>query len=262
LEWVGIHENWTVEFLVPLAAAFPHAKFFIIVRDPRAVIASNIKAANEEDRGQILSYCRCLRKMMACARHFECMELFRDRLLVLRYEDLVVYAERECRKLCDFLRIEYSNDMLDTNKYVEPSNGQVYNGFSSYESATVGISPNRIYRWRQYLDDDSIALIDFICGPEMSLFDYTLGKDDGRILSQERIFETLKQDLDRKVSWRTDLGSLEQDYELELFRRELIGNEDAGIDEAMIRRSFLFRDVFDMMVKKRKVLNGQRSGYQ
>lgn len=257
LEWVGIHENWTVEFLVPLARAFSHAKFFIIVRDPRAVIASNIKAANEKDRGQILSYCRCLRKMMACARHFESMDLFRDRLLVVRYEDLVVRAEQECRKLCDFLRIEYSDDMLDTNKYVEPSSGQVYNGFSSYEPTAVGISPNRIYRWRQYLNDDSIALIDFLCGPEMALFDYKLGKDDGRILSQERIFETLKQDLARKVSWRTDLGSLEQDYALELSRRELLKNADVGVDEAMIRRSFLFRDVFDMIVKKGKVLNEQ-----
>lgn len=36
----GIKELWTVEFALPLARAFPDARFLIIHRDPRAVVAS------------------------------------------------------------------------------------------------------------------------------------------------------------------------------------------------------------------------------
>ena len=67
LDWVGIHENWTIDFFIPLARAFPNAKFYIVIRDPRAVFSSNSREQDKSLVGHIVSYARCHRKLMACA---------------------------------------------------------------------------------------------------------------------------------------------------------------------------------------------------
>src|SRR5262249_12400593 len=40
LRYAGVKEVWTIEFIPALARAFPGARFIIIERDPRAILAS------------------------------------------------------------------------------------------------------------------------------------------------------------------------------------------------------------------------------
>ncbi|CAN0484987.1 unnamed protein product, partial [Phaeothamnion confervicola] len=58
LDWIGIHENWTIEFFLPLARAFPSAKFAVVIRDPRAVITSNFREKDKSRIGHLVSYAR------------------------------------------------------------------------------------------------------------------------------------------------------------------------------------------------------------
>ena len=206
-KWVGIHENWTVEFLKPLADHYNEAKFFILLRDPRAVISSNLNVAEAAERGQILSYSRGLRKLMSCAHHFSNLPIFDGRLKVIRYEDLVSEPEKICRDMCDFLGIQFKSEMLNTDNFVEPSDSTKYNGWSSFEEVTNGISPHRATRWRNHLQENDQILIEFLCGPEMKLFDY---EADFNVASTERlgqVISRLESDVtNRQVNWRTDTG--------------------------------------------------------
>ena len=58
-----IHENWTPEFLIPLAKTFPEAKFMIVIRDPRAAITSNFKVKELTDRVHAISLPDVLEKI-------------------------------------------------------------------------------------------------------------------------------------------------------------------------------------------------------
>jgi len=51
-KWVGMKEVWIIEFLTPLARAYPEARFIVIMRDPRAVIAS-MQALARSDPSQL-----------------------------------------------------------------------------------------------------------------------------------------------------------------------------------------------------------------
>lgn len=250
LHWTGIHENWTVEFLPALARTFPYAKFFIILRDPRAVVSSNLKVSDASKRGHALSYARCLRKLMACAIHYQSLPLFQGRLYVVRHEDVLTSPEKTCRELCRFLEIDFIDDMLDTNKYIEPSTGGVYNGFSSFETQASGISTHRIDRWRQHLSEAQVALVDFVCGPEMKCFGYQPHHDFEKESLRKLALCALTDDLRGEKSWRVDYGSIQEDFGFELFRYALLSYGIGFNDALTIRQSFLFESVFRELCHK------------
>ena len=241
--WVGIHENWTVEFLKPLAHHFNEAKFFILLRDPRAVISSNLNVKDASERGQILSYSRGLRKLMACAYHFSTLPIFDGRLKVIRYEDLVSEPEKICKNMCDFLDIEFKSEMLDTDNFVEPSNRSKYNGWSSFETEANGISRHRATRWRNHLQEICQKLIEFLCGPEMELFGY---KTDFKFISAEQLGQVvsyLETDImNQQVNWRTDTGNPSFEIGAEL-RRWFVSQGSLEHEGLVERNMFLFDTV-------------------
>lgn len=242
LKWIGIHENWTIEFFVPLAKSFPDAKFMVILRDPRAVIASNMKVTDLTLKGHILSYARSLRKMMALTTMYQKMPLFKNRLVVSRFEDMVVEPEKECNRLCDFLGVPFHRDMLDTSKYVEPSDGSVYNGFSSFEKTAEGISTHRISRWKKHLGKGEVDLIDFIAGPEMALFNYPTEHTKCGAYPTADAIRVLIEDNEGNKNWRTDFQDPQLDLGFELFRHSILNSKDKFSD-AMLRRCFLIAEL-------------------
>lgn len=243
LKWTGIHENWTTEFLLPLARAYPTAKFMIAIRDPRAVVSSNLQAKNPAEIGHILSYVRSIRKMMACAAYFKTLSLFKDRLYVVRYEDIVLDPEGKCRSLCEFLSVDFISDMLDSDKWVEPSTGGVYDGLSSYEEKAGGFAPHRIDRWKKYLTKPVLETIEFLIGPEMGLFNYQLETTNFTDWPSPSVLETLVEDAKGEKAWRCDYNSPLEDYGYELFRRAAL-QTPTELDNQTIERAFLFKEVY------------------
>jgi len=243
--WIGIHENWAVEFLVPLARAFPEAKFMVLLRDPRAVVSSNLMVKEEALRGHALSYARCLRKLMACALHYETLPVFQGRLMILRYEDIIRDPEPRCRELCRFLEVEFDPRMLDSERWIDPGTGKVYEGFSSYESRARGFSTHRIDRWKKHLPEPKARLTDLVCGPEMGFFGYEALDGEGGQPHPEALKALIEDDAGPKA-WRCDSGSAMHDYGFELFRRAVLDLPEAP-DEPLVRRLFLFPSVYERL---------------
>lgn len=246
--WIGIHENWAIEFLPMLARGFSQAQFLIILRDPRAVIASNLAAADPLLRGHLVSYARSLRKLMALTFYYQTLPVFKGRLFVIRHEDLIQEPESWCRRLCNFLEIPFTMEMLDTEKYVEPATGGVYNGFSSFEPQARGFSPHRAERWREKLSPEAVDLIDFVCGPEMLLFGYSSVRIASEFLGDAALLQTMEADGQGPKAWRCDFGTLPEDFGYEMFRRLLLQAKNLEFPEETIRLSFLFRDVYAKLI--------------
>lgn len=247
LDWIGIHENWTVDFFLPFAKEFKNAKFIIIIRDPRAVFTSNSREKDKSVIGHVLSYARCHRKLMSCAAYYETLPIFNKRLQVIRYENLLIKPKETCIEICDFLEINFDPNMLDTTQYVNHSTGGIHNGASNYEENAQGFNTKRIDRWRNYLSVERTNLIDFICGPEMLLYKYQTDNIDPFSSALTNSFDTIISEMSGYKAWRSDFIDPIQDYGYELVRREMLikKNEDQNnYNENLIKRCFLFPEIF------------------
>lgn len=245
--WVGIKEVWTVEFCNALAQAYPEAKFVVIMRDPRAVVASmrNLAAKDPTQRAHALSYARHWRKFVAFCEHYGRAARFRERLLVIRYEDLVAKSEAMLGRLCDFLDIVPVAAMTDAGGYRNEVGRTAWTHNSSYETARQGIDGTLAGRWRAAVEPSVAHMVELVCGPEMHWLGYRT--DQEAAARDPQVLEFLKQDAEAECSWRSDLGDPAQDYQMELDRRLLLSGIWAANDRALVRRHFLFEDMFDVL---------------
>lgn len=242
--WIGFKEVWIIEFFAVLARAYPDARFVVLLRDPRATIASML-GQTKRDPSQVahtLSYARHWRKYVAFTHHYQHDPSFKERLHVMTYERLVSQPQQEAQGLCNFLEISYHPDMLNSEKYIDYSTGEVWKGNSSFEASLCGVSTAAAERWREKLKPDALKLVDFVCKPEMELVGYAPITDVAQ--PDPAILRYILQNDREPCSWRSDLGDPQQDYGFELFRRALLDLDPACLAPALIRRSFLYEDVF------------------
>ena len=248
--WVGVKELWCVEFIPHLVKAFPSAKAVVIVRDPRAVVASMLKMGEDDvtQQAQILSYVRHWRKLAAFLLMFLAMPAMADRLYVVRYEDLVKEPENKAQELCMFFGVGYDPAMLDMAGFYDPSRKSAWQGNSSFKASIVEVDAELANRWETYLPEPSIRLVDFLVGADMRLFGYE-PRTGGIPGSEADIpLEAFVGSYGAQASWRSDSGDLVLDMGLEIARRSLLASPTRP-NEELIKRCFLFTQVYDNLKK-------------
>lgn len=137
---------------------FPKAKVVHILRDPRAVLVSQLN----RKRGDVvrkytkfpLKYLNPLFVFLkvihvtaawvrAASLHFKYKKLYPHNYYLLRYEDLITKPESSIRQLCAFLAITFSHDMLKQ---------QVINSsFTQKHTGEDGFQTEAINRWRAHI---------------------------------------------------------------------------------------------------------------
>lgn len=166
-EIVGIKECWVDGTAELLAEAFPNLYVIHIVRDPRAVVASQAG----RNRYPLLFMVEYWRQSANLALLYR--SLAKDwsrRYLLVRYEDLVRDPEAEAGRLCRFLDIPYDPAMIDADRFRdgrgrrEPSN-------SSYGELRQ-ISTESVGRWKGVLTAEEIGMIERLCRSEMAALGY------------------------------------------------------------------------------------------
>ena len=249
-KWIGFKDLWVIEFFSMLARAYPSARFIVIMRDPRAVVASNLGFAKIDPSqvGHPLSLGRHWRKYAAFIEHYQQDPLFAGRLLPVSYEQLVTESETAVQRICDFLEISYEERMLDTSNYFDYSTGRPWQGNSTFQQKIEGLNTDMTARWRTKLSPDVVDLIDLICGPDMHLHGYTPRADFREQLPPAHILAHLIESGQGTPSWRSDFEDVQRDYGYELFRRALLACTDAQeIAPDLIRKSFLFEEVYSRL---------------
>jgi hypothetical protein len=221
LEWCGFLENWCVEFFPFLADHFPSAKFFLVVRDPRAVMSSALHAPLEL-RSTLFSYLRSIRKMFDLSLHFAGDPRFKGRLCIVKFEALVANPERISQEVCDFLEIDYEPWMIRSEHHLVPGSIHLRDGVSSFESNAVGYDTKRATRWKDILEPEIVECLNACMSRELEIFGYLetvappLSADlIQRVLSNPRISEIVPK-------WSIDMSTLAGDYGAEVIRAQLI----------------------------------------
>ena len=220
--YVGIHESWNIDSFPALAKSFPMAKFIVIMRDPRATINSSLGfAKNRPDtRAQIISFCRHFRKYVRLINRFMSDSCFNNKLLVIKHEDTLNNPRFVISKICQFLNLDFNENLLDPSLYYDYATKSIWNGNSAFEKKVKNFDSNRNIRWKKTLTSNEIKSIEYLCYEEMIAMNYELiNKFPLNKKDLTNIFNFLfDHDFTQKVKWRTDLGKPILDFGFESFR--------------------------------------------
>jgi hypothetical protein len=166
-----------VRHIGQIAGLFPRARFIHLVRDPRDVTESLLRMPWWEHRREVLgdaavhatarAWRRCVERADQALKR-----LGPQRLMHVRYEDLVRAPEPTLRTVCAFLGETFEVSMLD-----HPQHGTA--GFSSREEAWKGgtrapIDANQIGKSRGRLSARDVWAIEHHAGAWLSRMGYEL----------------------------------------------------------------------------------------
>lgn len=240
--YYGFHESWNICSLLPLAKSFPNSKFFIVLRDPRSVYASLSKNAKKrkELKVQLLSFIRHFRKYVILANYYLGLPIFKDRLMLIRYEELVSNPQSYFRKICKFLKIKYHKDMTDPNKHYDFVTKKTWIPFSSFKTKFPKFNSKPIHKWKKFLLKQEIKSIEFLCNHEMRALGYKFKYDTNKI-NFKSVMSFIKKDYNIKANWRTDLKNFKEDEKIEFYRHKIL-KKDILANEKVIKKCFLLNN--------------------
>jgi len=164
---VGDKDPKNIEFLKLIYSIFPNAIIIHIYRDPRAVIASRLKAKWSKNKPfwqHLLAY----KSQLAYGRKVG-KRLF-DKYIEIKYENLIRNPESELKNLCSSIGIEYDKNMVEFYK----SANEVVQGeeLSWKQNVFNPVMLENIDKWKHELTQDQIQMIELMLDSEMSTLKY------------------------------------------------------------------------------------------
>ncbi|MEO1283260.1 MAG: sulfotransferase [Pseudomonadota bacterium] len=141
-----------------LERLFPDARYIHIYRDPRDVANS---ATRFGWSGNVYYGSDFWLDAEASWADIE-PELDPSRYTQLRYEDLVMNARGELARICEFLELEFTDEMFG------------YAKTSTYDTP----DPNLTFQWKRKLTPQQTALVERRCGPLMDKLGYERAHPD------------------------------------------------------------------------------------
>jgi hypothetical protein len=152
-----------------LDAMFPQAAFVHLVRDGRGCVASLKRPPFGYSSSRAIA--TWLNSMHAGRRAVR--RLGAERVLELRYEDLIGQTEATLRRLCDFIGEDFHPDMLQPERAVA---SHVPAHFHQYEQIAAGVNARPLRSWESQLDAGEIACLELLGGRYLRLFGYETTK--------------------------------------------------------------------------------------
>lgn len=158
---------------------FPNAKVIHTMRDPRAVYVSNKKKYETRalpwyslilrKAGLMFEFYSSLDVMFTWFRvlrlHRRYQRLYPDRYYLSRYEDLIANPKTSLQKLCDFVGIDFTDEMLQQT---------VINSSFLPRGQVQGFNASTLERWREHLHPLVNRWFVWWCGRRLLEFGYQL----------------------------------------------------------------------------------------
>ncbi|MBN1557827.1 MAG: sulfotransferase [Lentisphaerae bacterium] len=151
-----------------LLASMPSARVIYMVRDPRDVVLSFQNVVFDLNSAAALAY----RWRYYNRKGLEAVSRYRDRCLLLRFEDLLSQPETELRRICEFLSVPYSDGLL--RFYEDPQHVRDWN-----VKITEPLDAGRAYGWKRSSKRDDLAIVNRICGAYACTLGYEEGESEG-----------------------------------------------------------------------------------
>jgi hypothetical protein len=176
--WID-HTPNNLENIGFLKEIFPDARFIHIVRDGRGVAAS-FKEVIWGPNTVLDAACHWSKKIAV-----GCSAEVRDpsTVTMVRYEDILTHPEKEIRRLCQFVGIDFRPEMLEAKGLVVPE-------YTRHQHRLVGSAPQRskVEDWKERLTKREIEIFEYECGTLLKTLGYeTMHETPKRATKVERL---------------------------------------------------------------------------
>jgi hypothetical protein len=146
---------------------FPHAKLLTTIRDPRALLSSQIALKqNVPTRNMSIFY--VVDHWTANAKL--ALQIRRGEVpgFVVKYEELVRDTAAMMKQVCDYLEIDFDPDVTTRPTKV----GELWSGNSAVGAKFSGVNADQASRWESALNENEIGWIEWHCRDLMPEFGY------------------------------------------------------------------------------------------
>lgn len=151
---------------------FPDCKIIHSMRDPRAILSSELKKSNKPNYPLIKGYKSLydlgiityviIQWTWAIDCHFYYKKRYHDDYKLIKFENIVSNPVDEIKDLCNFLGIDFKREMLEIN----------VRGSSHENIKRSGFDPNKISKWESKLPERYTKIIEFILSNKMKKIGY------------------------------------------------------------------------------------------
>ena len=151
---------------------FENAKTLHIFRDPRSVVSSWKHLSYAQGADYFNPVFNWIDSIQSMERYLQ--ELPGERYMSLKYEDIMSEPERETKRICDHVGVEFEEEMLQPETWhARLPKSLLSNPQSAHEGKNIrGFSESRTKNWTKNLDDWEIALIEYLCEPWLKKYGY------------------------------------------------------------------------------------------
>jgi hypothetical protein len=148
-------------------AQFPQAKFLVTLRDPRAILATQI-ALEQTRRTRRFSVYYVIAHWLVAAKLARRVRSGDVPGLFVQFERLVSEVSIVMKNVCDYLEIQFDPDVVLTPTKI----GQPWGGNSAAQIAFSKVSAEPTSRWERDLSEDEIGWVEWHCRDLMPEFGY------------------------------------------------------------------------------------------
>jgi hypothetical protein len=156
-------------------------KAFLIIRDPRSVIASFKKISH----GSKYDYLNCIFNWIDSFDYLEKLKkkYNENRFLLLKFEDIHKDPENNTKKICKFLNISFKSSYIKNKNFKKIKNKSLtFSALSTKPSFGFDVSRNN--QWMNNLTNWEIAIIEYLCRNRMKKLDYKFENFDKKELQK------------------------------------------------------------------------------
>ena len=181
-----------------ILAEFPQAPVLAVLRDGRAVTRSRLQKTNWEQN--LFGAAKLWRNDSQRLRRL--LRNHGERILIVRYEDLVRDPKPVIAQVCEFIGETFEPRMLESVESIEPR-FQAYYGQSWMAKSKGAIDPSRMEAWRTAFSRRELSLINHVQRSELRHWGYPLDQDASggwRLLLVREQFRHLLHRVKRKIA--------------------------------------------------------------
>lgn len=208
-----------VHYADELIDLFDNMLFLNVVRDPRGQISSI-------NRSIIHHFDTYLNTQLWNDAYQKARALetkYPDRVLTVRFEDFIANQEEVLRKICEFIDIEFIDDMLDASSSLEAK--EISNRSALWESNQSAPIKANVDKFLKYLSMDEIKLIETITGEMMEHYGYERITEGKTVISEAMQEQaTRNHEANKTKAWAMLKEKDPQDYIMRKFRTDYLAD--------------------------------------
>ena len=148
----------------------PESKFVVIVRDARAVVNSYMD--NKWGLGTN-AYTGAQRWNKEVNMQIVFLDNHPEKVHLVRYEDLVSNQEFELKRLCGFLDIAFSSEMVSYGR--KPT---YYHETRENKKTFGDLNPEMMVKWKGDLSKKEVGIVDSVCRETLNKLNYPISENN------------------------------------------------------------------------------------